>query len=777
MQRSRSIVDKYIFLGFVILGLIGIFTGLSFWFTERIKGDARRINLAGRERMLSFEIASLLNRSINEPEEIRIRRIDHIRTHMALLEGVLYALRDGDERYGLGPLPYKNKDVTEHIDKLIKRWHSEIKPILMNAEKDLPEVVRRYNAIIHDYVKDIDDFVDHLEKGYKNELTLYGNLRLAVLFMATLVFLLIMFYIRNKLVRPMRILRDGVISIGKGNFDISIDVNTNDEIGILATEINKMSSELKKTYSEITRKNERLLKLYDIALSLDKEIKDICNKVTSSIAEVLNVRLVCVSEIRGDEVAIVSMYKDGELIDKETFPFPDANLRDIFPDLHLVHESQLMLDKSGKVISMLSLMDDHQKDLSHGDIEFIYTTGKKLILAMQRKREEEEKKVLETQLFQSQKMEAIGTLAAGIAHDFNNLLTGIMGYLELAYMSTTETNVKKQISRVLSISERAADLARQILLIGRKLPPDIKPTDINQVVENSMKMLRRMVEENIEIKVQPQAELPLIGADPSQIMQVLMNLVVNARDAMPNGGRIEIRTEKIYVDEEYCKHYAYAKPGVYVVVSVSDSGTGIPEEIRDRIFEPFFTTKEVGKGTGLGLSVVYSIVKNHGGWINLYSETGKGSEFKIYLPAESIEDNETGLREDLKERQDLPRGTETILLVDDEQIIRELGESILRSLGYSVITASNGEEAVMIYKEQHKKIAVVIMDRIMPGMNGIEAYGKLREINPHVKVIISSGYAADEAQILRESGITGFLNKPYRMANMAEAVRKAIECS
>jgi signal transduction histidine kinase/ActR/RegA family two-component response regulator len=388
------------------------------------------------------------------------------------------------------------------------------------------------------------------------------------------------------------------------------------------------------------------------------------------------------------------------------------------------------------------------------------------------KNEEAEKRNLQAQLFQSQKIEAIGTLTAGIAHDFNNMLTGIIGFSELAQVQASG-QVKERIDKVLEISDRAANLVRQILLVGRKILPEQRPVDINKLIEDSISMFRRILEENIEIKVFPQTNLPIVEADPSQITQVLMNLVVNARDSMPDGGTITIKTEGLYIDEDYCRNYSWAKSGNYVTISVMDAGEGIPDKIRDRIFEPFFTTKEVGKGTGLGLAVTYSIIKNHGGWINFYSEVGKGTEFRVYLPVADI--NTVLVEEDLLMDKPLPRGTETIFLIDDEQIILNLGESILHGLGYKVITASDGEEAVKIYRERGNEIALVILDKVMPVMSGIEAYKNLREINPAVKVILSSGHVIDNMQELRKSGFANFLNKPYRMADVAKVVRKTID--
>ncbi len=633
----RSITAKYIVIGIIILSLIASFTALSFWFTNRIKGDARRINLAGRERMLSFEMAWLINKAVKERGEERTKTLNYLKGEMALFEEVLYALKDGSKKYDLEPLPYRTLAIKHN--NLVEKWDSDVKPLLKKAIDGSSDAFREYNSIIHDYVNEIDIFVKLLDENYADEIMLYGRLRLAVMGLAVFTFFGIILYVRHHFVKPIRILRSGAIEIGNGNFDVNVDVKNKDEIGVLANEFNKMSSDLKKLYEDL-------------------------------------------------------------------------------------------------------------------------------------KNEEMEKRKLEAQLFQSQKIEAIGTLTAGIAHDFNNMLTGIIGFSELA-KAQASGQVKERIDKVLEISDRAANLVRQILLVGRKILPEQRPVDINKLIEDSISMFRRILGENIKIKVFPQTNLPIVEADPSQITQVLMNLVVNARDSMPDGGTITIKTEGLYIDEDYCRNYSWAKSGNYVTISVMDAGEGIPDKIRDRIFEPFFTTKEVGKGTGLGLAVTYSIIKNHGGWINFYSEVGKGTEFRVYLPVADI--NTVLVEEDLLVDKPLPRGTETIFLIDDEQIILNSGESILQNLGYKVITASDGKEALEIYKEYVNKIAMVILDKVMPKMSGIETYRKLKEINPHIKVILSSGHIIDNAQDLRKSGIANFLNKPYRMAEMAKAVRKAID--
>lgn len=250
------------------------------------------------------------------------------------------------------------------------------------------------------------------------------------------------------------------------------------------------------------------------------------------------------------------------------------------------------------------------------------------------KKTEEEKKALENRLIQSQKMEAIGALAEGVAHDFNNILTGILSYAQLAEMKTSEPYVKKALKQIFNLSQKASDLIKQILLMGKKLPPAFTVINLNSFLEDSLTTFQRIIEDNMEIKLSISKDLPYVKADPAQISQALMNLTVNARDALlEKGGTIKIKIDVFEADEEYCQQFPYVKRGRYAVISVADSGHGIPEEIKDRIFEPFFTTKAVGKGTGLGLSVTYSVVKNHGGWINFYSEPEKGTEFLMYLPA------------------------------------------------------------------------------------------------------------------------------------------------
>lgn len=379
-------------------------------------------------------------------------------------------------------------------------------------------------------------------------------------------------------------------------------------------------------------------------------------------------------------------------------------------------------------------------------------------------------------LIQAQKMEAIGLLAAGIAHDFNNLLTGIIGFSELSLLKIADNESRENLIRIIETAERGAALSRQILLIGRKIPPEKRPMDINAFINDSYKMLRSMVEERIELRTILKDDLPHVNADHNQLTQALMNLVVNARDAIEGCGMITISTDEVVIDESYCKEHQEARPGHYVVLSVRDTGSGIPDEIKDKIFNPFFTTKEKGKGTGLGLSVTYGIIASHDGWISLYSEKDKGTEFRVYLPA--LEDRGAQTKDSIQltgsSLKTAPDTKPLILLVDDEEIIRDVGRSLLESLGYRVIMASNGKEAIEIYRERTNEISLIIIDLVMPVMDGESAFKEIKRINPKVKVIISSGYSADKKDVLRNTGVKGFISKPFRLGNIAEIVKKVL---
>lgn len=384
-----------------------------------------------------------------------------------------------------------------------------------------------------------------------------------------------------------------------------------------------------------------------------------------------------------------------------------------------------------------------------------------------------ERKNLEKQLLQSQKMEAIGQLAGGIAHDFNNILTGITGYTTLMRMKISEDHPFSQGLSVIEQSAwRAAELTKQLLGFARGGKYDVREIDLRQVVHNVINIIRETFDRAIAIKTKLAEDIWVFEGDPGQMEQILMNLCLNARDAMPLGGTLLIELTNITLNEYYVRHHLEAAPGDYVLLTVSDTGTGIPSEIQGKIFEPFFTTKEFGKGTGMGLATVYGIIKNHHGYIRVYSETGKGTCFKIYLPA--IKKN---IPKEAKSVEEIiPLGEETILLVDDEETIRDLGKTFLEDLGYEVILARDGEEACAIFAQKSDGIDLVLLDMIMPRMGGKETYAKLKELREDVRVLLTSGYSINGQvqEILRE-GIQGFVQKPFNFKQLAHSVRQALK--
>jgi len=370
-----------------------------------------------------------------------------------------------------------------------------------------------------------------------------------------------------------------------------------------------------------------------------------------------------------------------------------------------------------------------------------------------------EKKRMESQFLRAQRMESIGTLAGGIAHDLNNVLSPILMAIDMLQLRVTDENSKKWFEVMRSNAERGGSMVRQVLSFARGVEGERVALQPKHLVKEIVKILRETLPKSIEINFQIPNDLWIISADATQIHQVLMNLCVNARDAMPEGGSIAIKAENVFVDENYARMHIEAKPGRFVVITVSDTGPGMTVEVQSRIFEPFFTTKEMTKGTGLGLSTALTIVKSHGGFINVYSELHRGSQFSVYLPALDM----PGTIDSAAAQTDLPLGNgELILVVDDEESIREITRGTLETFGYTVLTASDGTEALALYADKKNEIAVVLTDMVMPFMDGPATIRALQRMNPKVRIIAASGlgtvHRAGEGTL---EGVSVFLNKPY----------------
>jgi two-component system, cell cycle sensor histidine kinase and response regulator CckA len=384
------------------------------------------------------------------------------------------------------------------------------------------------------------------------------------------------------------------------------------------------------------------------------------------------------------------------------------------------------------------------------------------------------RKRMEEQLQQSQKMDAVGQLAGGVAHDFNNLLTVINGYADLLLTRVPAADpMHQELEQVRNAGERAAGLTRQLLAFSRRTVMELKVLDLNAVVSESERMLRRVIGEDIELTVKPKPGLYRVKADPGQVGQILLNLALNSRDAMPRGGKLTIQTCNAEIDEVFTTRRPEVKPGEYALLSVSDTGQGMTAEVRARIFEPFFTTKGPGKGTGLGLAVVHGIVQQSGGFIEVASEPDRGATFRVYLPV--IEEEAGPLSRLVKKRTAKP-GTETVLLVEDEEGVRQVGELALRTHGYTVLVAANAAEALRVMDDQRDGIAILVTDVVMPGMSGSQLADSLRGRYPKLKVLFMSGYTADA--VLRHGildGAENFLHKPFTPVSLANKVREILD--
>jgi PAS domain S-box-containing protein len=389
-------------------------------------------------------------------------------------------------------------------------------------------------------------------------------------------------------------------------------------------------------------------------------------------------------------------------------------------------------------------------------------------------RDATERKQLEEQFRQAQKMEAVGRLSGGVAHDFNNLLGVIIGYGEILQESLELTSpLRPSVDEVLKAGHRAASLTRQLLAFSRQQVLDPKVLDLNGVVRDTEKMLKRLIGEDVELKTELESSLALINADQGQIEQALLNLAVNARDAMPEGGKLTLATANFHMDAKFVQRYSYpVQVGDYVLLTVSDNGIGMDATTRARIFEPFFTTKEKGKGTGLGLSMVYGIVKQSGGNIEVASEPGAGASFRIYLPkVEAAIDAPT--------KVELPaslRGTETVLLVEDEPSLRALAVHLLEACGYTVLEASSGEHALQVSDEQKRDIHLLLTDVVMPGISGRALADELVKRRPQIRVVYTSGYTG---QTVGAHGVLAegshFIPKPFTKEALARKVRAALD--
>ncbi len=560
-------------------------------------------------------------------------------------------------------------------------------------------------------------------------------------------------YLGKKMVAPLRQMTKKAIQISEGEKDLLFENKDSNywEFNQLSQAFNYMLANLKDA-EEQSRYKELLENVDDAVYILDKK---------GNVLE-------------ANEAAYYQLgYKPEQ--------FFELNLTDIIPaddaaliinqlglNIELKTPKKIMVETSHVRIDGEPIpVEIHSRAISYRGRDVILNVARDINARIE---SEKEKKHLENQLIHSQKMEAVGTLAGGIAHDFNNLLMGIQGYISLMRLQTTPDDPNDEyIQGIENAVMNAANLTNQLLGFARKGKYTLQQTSINTIVENSSKMFTRTRKEIVTHK-KLQDDLWSVKVDPGQIEQVLINLYLNAWHAMGDGGDIYIQTENISLSNEYCKPFEVSQ-GNYVKVSVTDTGVGIDPDIIERIFEPFFTTKDVGKGTGLGLASAYGIIKNHNGIIRVYSEKDHGTTFNIYLPASDFEKVQQ-----IDTSTEMVKGNEAILLVDDEKSTIQVEKLMLRELGYQVVPALSGKEAIELYKEKMVDLDLVALDMIMPEMNGKDTYDALKKINPEVKVLLVSGYSLNrQIEELMEKGCNGFIQKPFDIRQLSLKLREVLE--
>jgi len=656
------------------------------------------------------------------------------------------------------------------------------------TEKELNIVKEKINRTVDDFRSSLEPFINQqVEDSRRTVKTARQNIahtRNLVLGFSAIILILsviLAFFVSRLISRPILKLTEAATQIGKGSLDTKIEIESKDEIGGLADSFNKMVKDLQMiTVSRDTFAQEVVER---------KKAEQALLRERDNAQKYLDVAGVMLVAINADEkVTLINKkgceilgYDEKEIIGKNWFDnFLPKEMKNevsrVFRQL-MDGESELVeyfenpvVTKSGKE-RIIAWHNTLLKD-ENGNIQATLSSGEDIT---EQKRAEEEKEKIQAQLLQAQKMEAVGTLAGGISHDFNNILQAISGYVQLLLIKKEEKDPDiSYLNQIDRSAQRASELTKELLIFSRKVESNLRPVNLNQEVAQVHKILQRTIPKMIAIELHLAEDIKILNGDPIQLEQIMMNIGVNANDAMPDGGKLVFETRNVVIDEGYCKTHAGAVPGEYVQLAISDTGYGMDKEALEHIFEPFYTTKEIGKGTGLGLAMVYGIVKSHGGYIIAYSEPGNGTVFKIYFPVLEEEFIEQELEPE--KEAEIRGGHETILLVDDEETILEIGQEMLREYGYTTITAESGERAVEIYKSEENRIDLVILDLGMPGMGGHKCLTELIRIDPEIKVLIASGYtSSDKITEALKGGAAGFIGKPYHLRDMLGKTRELLD--
>jgi PAS domain S-box-containing protein len=592
-------------------------------------------------------------------------------------------------------------------------------------------------------------------------------------------------FIRILLRRSLAPLLTGIAAVGSGELSSRITPDSNDEMGMIGKAFNEMADRLSTTLISKERLeaavDQRTIELTTALAERSKAQADLTEReerimlLLNSTAEAIygidlngNCTFCNTSCIR-----MLGYARPADLIGKNMHPLIHHTKADgsSYPSeecpIYATNRTGKEQHAANEVFWKADGSSMHVEYWSYPVFQ-----GEKHIGAVVTFLDITERRKLEQQLLQAQKMEAIGLLAGGVAHDYNNILMAIMGYGSILQMEMEPDDpLRDNVNQMLTSVDRAAQLTRSLLAFSRKQVLQMNPVHLNEIIVRQEKFLRMIIGEDIEMKTILSCDA-VIMADSGQLEQVLMNLATNARDAMPRGGSLTFETDTVNITESFVAAHGFGTPGTYAMFSVTDTGIGMNEETQRQIFEPFFTTKEVGRGTGLGMAIIYGIVKQHNGYINVYSQVGKGTTFKIYIPA----------HHELAEQQiplppsaPVPTGTETILLAEDDPTLRNFFRDLLTKHGYTVVVAENGEDAVNKFTDQHDNIQLVIVDMIMPKLSGRAVYDAAQKIKPDVKVIFSSGYTADKVQHEGLPAGCTFIPKPVTPQEYLRKIREALD--
>ncbi|HZO83894.1 MAG TPA: ATP-binding protein, partial [Verrucomicrobiae bacterium] len=585
----------------------------------------------------------------------------------------------------------------------------------------------------------------------------------------------------RRLVKPIEQLVKATDRLASGDLKYRVSVERSDELGTLARSFNAMADELSDSHKELEQEHVALLMAHERAeranmeLTAEVVIRKRAEEENREKAELLDKAHDAII-VRDLDNRVVFWNKSAEKL--YGWNRDEVLGKDMDKSLHRNEDIEPLRDVLGFV-------------LAHGEwageLRQVSKTGESIIVESRWSlvRDSEglrksilvintnvtEQKRLEEQLLRAQRMESIGTLAGGIAHDLNNALTPILVSASFLKTRSDDEAILQVVTNIENSATRAAKMVKQVLTFARGVEGERVPLNPKQLIAEIQKIAEETFLKQINIATEMADDLNAVIGDATQIHQVLLNLCVNARDAMPDGGKLTLAARNMVIEEAYRRMHLDAKPGTYVLISVSDTGTGIPPEIQEKIFEPFFTTKELGKGTGLGLSTVLAIVKSHGGFLNLYSEPGKGTRFDVYLPAHDAVEPEI-----VKTEDHFPRGSgELILLVDDEAALREIIGNILETFGYRVITACDGNDALMKYAQHQSEIAAVFTDMMMPFMDGPAMIRSLRRFNPKARIIAATGLATQnkivEAKLL---AVDAFVSKPYTAEKLLKVLQEVL---